>query len=638
MPPGAGSLASLLAEALHEPATSATRSRHRTDASFYLVNCANGFKCVSKVDAFGTNHDGEYKLADPSKTIASDLRGTYEEGCPAKGKYSNSMGCVDNEFGKGTSLCWANDRYDSGSDSPCTNPDTCMCVKPTENGDKVHLFKHSIKEGGQEKVMQSYVVQMPQDCEKCETYNHNETQCENCAGCEYGDREVKGTMIKGCYDRNPDKPRQLEDADEEPGRLYLDGQSGQEKTLTVLPHYPLWDPGDKPDMPGESHSGDNEGTTWKFPWNSRRPSYSQDTWLEKYKEAAPRIQRRMDLAAKHVVKYGEDLDNPGTCRTSQIGCLQAIPQRLLHMRVVKNECLNMQKLEMSLRKGDATLFDASVPSKKNAGGNPVNCRMGGGGKCQMLNCYTTDRAVVSGVKCIKQKLRDCKQAIIADQRSKDEEEAGIGMTFEDEDEKDAPDGSESFKAPSKGLANKITNDVHGQGETSGAKDETAGEEAKPAPSTAAEGSDAATDGSEGANPGEKEAMQQAQAAAAAEKNAEDSQLADAEAAVKAMPGLEEAAKAEADAAEGGEANDAQQGLQLGEGVEAQEEANTSVAAEGGLRQPGQQSLEGAVKAGSMLWSALGAVHSSRGSSQRHRTTMPRCRQDQAYRDFLCVCP
>merc|ERR1719473_2006123 len=113
-------------------------------------------------------------------------------------------------------------------------------------------------------------------------------------------------------------------------------------------------------------------------------------------------------------------------------------------------------------------------------------------------------------------------------------------------------------------------------------------------------------------------MQQAQAAATAEQNAEDSQLADAEAAVKAMPGLEEAAKAEADAAEAGEANDAQQGLQLGEGVEAQEEANTSVAAEGGLQQPGQQSLEGAVNAGLMLWSALGAVHTSRGSSQRHR--------------------
>jgi len=303
----------------------------------------------------------------------------------------------------------------------------------------------------------------------------------------------------------------------------------------------------------------------------------------------------------------------------------------------------MQQTGMTIRSGGVPTKFASAAAGKG-GAKPVNCRMGSDGECQRLNCYTTDRTVVSGIKCVNKKLKDCKGAIRGAQMAKNEKEAGLVPL--DDDEPPEPDGSEAANGPKKSFGN--LKDGAGEGDEHDEAETGEHDEAETA------GVDNATDGSEGTNPGAQEAEKQA-AAVAEEGNQEaTAKLEEAEAAVKAMPGLDNAARAEVQAETGvdpGKTPDDQ-----GPGSEQVIDPNAAAAgnvvpvpAAGAQGQAGggveAHSLEGFVRVGLAAWTAIGAGASAVQSSSRKAVPRDgrrlhqrhRC-QDKAFSDFLCALP
>jgi hypothetical protein len=446
MPTGGGSLAALLADALKEPATfpgsAASSARRSSQSSFYEVKCHEGFKCISKVESLGRNHDLAYKgqSLEPPKSIDKDA---YEEGCPAKGKYTESGGCTDTERGRGTSLCWDMNRYESGKDTPCEAEDSCMCVKNVDNGVAGAQDRFINRSAGDEKYGQTLITQAPHNCDSCEAYNADYDGCKHCARCEFTERELNGRVMKGCFVRDPGKPLSEAEADDEPSRVYLAGSRGVDKEIrSVLPHYPLWNPSDT--MAG---SVEPNGTKWQWPWNSNRTKYSREMWLEKYKKAAPHIQFEMDKAARKLKKFQADPET-GNCQ-NQLDCLSGLPVRIRKYASIQKGCQTMQELEFQLRQGNPTEFEPKVTTAKH-GPKPVNCKMGQDAICHRLNCYTSDLHTVSGMKCLKKRLTDCKSQIRAYDMKNEAKEAGLMSMNDDLDKEDAAleaDGSPDAGVP-----------------------------------------------------------------------------------------------------------------------------------------------------------------------------------------------
>lgn len=461
MPAAITSLSELLADVLHGSATPPAahwglRQRRSEAVSFYNVNCHEGFKCISKVDTFGRIHDGAFTDANENKAVKFDFRGTYEEGCPAKGKVNSVGECKDDENGQGVSMCWTNQRYEAGKDGPCHEAGACECVKATENGERTLNKKLAVDKTGTEKVMQSYLVQVPMNCDSCEAYSRNPSDCKACSRCVFTEKEISGRMVEGCYEADPFKPKPLPEEDEEPGREYLEGTSTSEEPRIVLPHYKLWDPGDK--------NGDEgyEDISYKFPFQSRSEPLSHDTWLEKYALAAPRMQRLMDRMAAKVKRFSPD---PSThkCRTESLGCMDNIGNRLEQVRSVQRACRAMQAMEMKLRKGKATPFEAKAPDGQ--GGNmPINCKVGSGGMCQRLNCYSanlSDQGIPlnkGALVCMREKLKSCLPEI----RAADMKQKNIDNGLEDE--RTDADLDETPPEPMPKLHKKRNHPPHGPGQ------------------------------------------------------------------------------------------------------------------------------------------------------------------------------
>lgn len=535
-------------------------------------------------------------------------------------------------------MCWTNKRFEGGKGTPCEGDNTCMCVKQTENGDPKLRFKQQTDDHGKAMIQATYLKQIPLDCSSCEAYNHNLASCRSCPGCKMQEKEVGGTMMHGCFDTNPLKTDALDKSARENGRLYMAGRAAEPQELVVLPHYSFWDPGDKPSADlasGQTYPGESPDTKWQAPFQSRRESLSRETWLEKYAEAAPRMQRRMDLIVKKVKPFAQNMDT-ASCQTANLNCLSAIPSRLLKAKSVQQACQKMQATEMQIRTGGPTEFSSETPGKKKV--KPINCRMGSG-KCERLNCYTTERDFVSGMKCIKERLRSCKGDIQKAQNALEAQEGGL---VDDDDmeeiEPDEPDGAPVLKGMQK-PGDLGTGGDPGHGgppdevdKVLGSKDEKLVEEAaavdeQKMEEAAARGEDpmTAVDGSHGdplAQPSAgPETLEGDQMQAQKELQAEEA------AHPGIIPGTEDMP--------GG-------GLQAPPG--ALEASNPPVpgAVPGQQPVPASLSLEGPVKLGVALWTAVAASASAVQTAPavaRRRRQAPkhqRHQKDEAYRDFLCA--
>lgn len=379
--------------------------------SFADIKCHEGFHCVSAVDVFGLQHDGKWEGMPNGQTTPVRYRGAYEWGCPARGVMSSAGDCVDQ--GKGpVSYCWSNTRFETGADKPCKDPSMCMCVKDgtegTGSGESYGVpltHKSGEVEVGSELLTKTYLVQPEAQCEDCAAHNCNREQCNKCHNCEYGTKVTMGRSAKGCYFRDfgVAKKKRVDATD---GRKYLfagmDGLDGtqQEQRLVVIPHYPLWDPGDE--RTSNEAGGDEEHAAHNllFPYQSRREPLSRETWVDNYKQAAPRIQRMMDTTSDNVKEWGP--------KANDIDCTQDILGRITKVNLFRKECKKMQALEN--RVAPNTPFESTVPDGKG-GFIPVKCIMGGQGMCQGLNCYSDDVDLIKGIDQMKERSKTCRGAL-----------------------------------------------------------------------------------------------------------------------------------------------------------------------------------------------------------------------------------
>lgn len=385
------------------------------------LKCHEGFRCISAVDIFGRSHDGDYTGYVTGQTTPARFRGAYEDGCPARGQMTPAGDCRD--FGKGpVGFCFSKDRYESGPDSPCKDPSMCMCVKNADNGTAVQSAKDSLAKQevsnkasesvqGIELQTKKFWIQPPPDCAECAVHNCSRDACNTCGNCEYGTKLIMGRQSKGCFDRDFGESRKERILSKE-GRKYLfkgmEGRDGvqKEEKLVVIPHYPLWDPGDAR-MNGEPGGAEDEPShLLRFPYQSRREPLSREAWIESYKKAAPRIQRTLDVAVENVKEWGP--------KANDIECMQDIEGRLTKINLFRRECRKHQDLGMSL--APYTPFKSDVPDVKPDGTltgafHKVKCSMGGQGMCENLNCYSDDVDLLKGIAQIGERERTCRAAM-----------------------------------------------------------------------------------------------------------------------------------------------------------------------------------------------------------------------------------
>merc|ERR1712048_268863 len=87
--------------------TLSTSRQRALPSSLYEVQCAPGYRCVSRVKDFGRGHDDAYRFIpeyERSKENAPD--DMYELGCPAKGVMSE-MGECKKGTADDTGLCYS---------------------------------------------------------------------------------------------------------------------------------------------------------------------------------------------------------------------------------------------------------------------------------------------------------------------------------------------------------------------------------------------------------------------------------------------------------------------------------------------------------------------------------------------------
>mmetsp|Transcript_6147 Transcript_6147/g.14273 ORF Transcript_6147/g.14273 Transcript_6147/m.14273 type:complete len:471 (+) Transcript_6147:142-1554(+) len=297
-----------------------SRSIRPNASSFFDVKCGPGFMCVSKVNDFGVGHDGVYH-APPIlvKGMPRRLRGSYEVGCPARGTLTGSGACRDDGH-KGKNLCWSTNRFEGGEREPCNSEDKCLCIRSnTANGLMSQKDKSSEVKNGVEVKYGNYMVQDPPKCDDCRQHDLHEKDCRECDNCEYGQRTVAGEAYTGCWHK--DNNERAARAEAKKGRPFLHGMEPHFRDMAVIPHYPMWDPGEKQDPPNDDTLDEaeaaaqqelaeevamNEGA--RMPYQLRAEVLSRKGWIDKYQEAAPRVQLVMDeLHEKLVGEWQHDL-------------------------------------------------------------------------------------------------------------------------------------------------------------------------------------------------------------------------------------------------------------------------------------------------------------------------------------------
>merc|ERR1712129_620066 len=205
------------------------------------------------------------------------------------------------------------------------------------------------------------------------------------------------------------------------------------KSLVVLPHYSIWDPSDKPQGPSGIAEGDDP--QYKYPWMSHNERLSREGWLKRYVQAAPQVQEVLDGIMKPMQDYYPDVDTGACTSVKKLGCLAGIAGKLAQARAVRAACGSLQETEMSIRQsGIATSFPSATPK-----GKVVDCVMGSS-QCARLNCYKNDQRTKGAVRCLEERLRECKPEVKAEFLSMKKEPADCSDLAEesiDDDEVDA---------------------------------------------------------------------------------------------------------------------------------------------------------------------------------------------------------
>lgn len=380
--------------------------------AFFNVNCHEGFHCVSKVDVFGRYHDGTYLGKPIGQAISQRYNGAYEWGCPARGEMTDAGECANT--GKGpVAFCYSNSRFEAGPQAPCKDDMMCMCIKDGSEGTggtahQAHQTPNQSNEAeaGAELRTEEFVTQPMAVCEDCSVHTCDMGACNACANCEWATKTLNGRTAKGCYFVDSGLAMNERTHSRE-GRAYLfdgiKGPSSKEKLekLAVIPHYPIWDPGS---IRPEDEWGGDAGHVAKVlaqPWQSRAEPLEKDAWLHVYTEAAPRIQRLLDLTADNLKEWAP--------KAKDLLCTTDPTTRVEKFLAMQRKCREMQETAYKLLPNSP--FPSRVPNGKG-GFDDVNCQKGKGGVCEVLNCYTSnDPDVTKAVDLMQFRSKTCRKAI-----------------------------------------------------------------------------------------------------------------------------------------------------------------------------------------------------------------------------------
>ncbi|CAJ1350754.1 unnamed protein product [Effrenium voratum] len=378
------------------------------------VGCAPGFRCMSLISEFGMEHNGEYeRVTTPILPPRFEQRDVWEWGCPALGNMTAEGKCKPPKPGEEASagMCWSQDSLLVGPKTPCgSQGDKCMCVKPVGSdgsigyGNKSREILPEFTEGdsgdygGVEVVMGNFQVQPMPHCGDCMDLSANWEECKQCANCSYGTKVLDGRPTLACYPKDFQPPGQPFVVEEPPkaGDEYrqkdyvlLQGQEAHEQDMWVIPQYPLWDP--------QPHGVEKEAPEGGqiFPFQMNTEPLSNEAWVKKYHEAAPRIQALMDNIAMR-------LKNTWGPQAAETDCSEPLEERVVKANTARHMCKEMQTLQGTLAPGQLGAFP------RKAEGQTLRCEFERKDTCLKLNCYSKDDDFSEAVSMMKRRNNECR--------------------------------------------------------------------------------------------------------------------------------------------------------------------------------------------------------------------------------------
>eukprot|EP00929_Paragymnodinium_shiwhaense_P023975 TRINITY_DN14886_c0_g1_i1.p1 TRINITY_DN14886_c0_g1~~TRINITY_DN14886_c0_g1_i1.p1 ORF type:complete len:499 (-),score=86.65 TRINITY_DN14886_c0_g1_i1:64-1560(-) len=413
---------------------------------FYEVKCAPGFRCISKLSNIAQGHDGKFDLEHAEPPLISErLENAYEWGCPARGVIDAAGKCVDDgKSGAHGPMCFSTVRYEAGQGTACDSDEKCLCVRPTTAmGDVGQADRSTEAVKGEEVQSGRFFIEKPAKCADCSQHDCSKEVCDSCPNCEFITKDVElvdpatgektTRQQSGCFKG----PTQGEVKWDEPC-LYLHGVKPTERELQVVPHYRLYDPldtqYDPQDTSEDAATSTGLAADMRLPYQSQREPLGREEWIRQYREAAPGLQKLMDLLVMRL------LDGAGTkqawtplvdaesgyrqvglpkCWTStQVG--DDVAGKLDKFLAVQKACVATQETARRIARGST--FSADPGGEHNCGayswdkvGHVRDCGCHRGvdseaGLCKALNCYTDREDVQQALEVLKEKQTVCQTA------------------------------------------------------------------------------------------------------------------------------------------------------------------------------------------------------------------------------------
>eukprot|EP00928_Gymnodinium_smaydae_P055647 TRINITY_DN39146_c0_g1_i1.p1 TRINITY_DN39146_c0_g1~~TRINITY_DN39146_c0_g1_i1.p1 ORF type:complete len:497 (-),score=82.05 TRINITY_DN39146_c0_g1_i1:273-1604(-) len=321
-------------------------------------------------------------------------------------------------------LCFSTKRFEVG-EGMCDDGDNCICVRPgSSKGSVAKGGQSANNEQGAEIRMGSFLTHKADICTECGQHDQDRAVCDSCKNCEYMTKTVEvpdgkgGTYDReqqGCFQRTQGAGSDVNTP------VYANGTQTEEKEMKLIPHYPLWDPREPPEL-------DDDAPTLRMPFSSRREPLGREEWKRQYKFAAPAMQKAMDILVMRL-KDGtrqsgpwaeladEDsgLRRPGLHRCwTRIAAGDNISGKVDKFLNAQQVCKRMQETAMRIAPG--LIF----ASKENACGAfswdkgqqiwTCGCHRGLGRNiknCVALNCYNDDPDVLEAIEALRQKMKIC---------------------------------------------------------------------------------------------------------------------------------------------------------------------------------------------------------------------------------------
>eukprot|EP00933_Yihiella_yeosuensis_P044851 TRINITY_DN40125_c0_g1_i1.p1 TRINITY_DN40125_c0_g1~~TRINITY_DN40125_c0_g1_i1.p1 ORF type:complete len:498 (+),score=89.20 TRINITY_DN40125_c0_g1_i1:39-1496(+) len=375
--------------------------------SLLAAKCAPGFVCASRISSFPAGHDGVYHHKSGLRFLEPDDQhkyrdwfNTYEVGCPAKGTVTPSGACKDNGTGD-QGYCYSTGGFEAGPHGPCSDEGSCICVKAgTPTGGLLNQ-KHVFNKDGEEAVEGTFEVEPPSKCHDCEQLSDHPWECSTCPNCEFKEKSFGGRRLERCWDKDAGGNT---DRSEGPSREYLHGEKTQKKALTMIPHYEMYDPAQKftPSVDEGSTEAFEEqeadaAAGPKMPNTDMGEPLSRGSWIERYKEAAPRVQEFLDQVALKLKKEWapkamnlqcDPVNGSKDILAKGGGLFRKIDQA----ESLQRACLKIQETARKISPGPFSGLAAD-------GKHDMSCVRHDGiqgnegapeHECQDLNCYTSD--------------------------------------------------------------------------------------------------------------------------------------------------------------------------------------------------------------------------------------------------------